>query len=203
MDNSEFVLRLLVVKVEGVLVPPPEQWLPGNENRSSAAPLTGDELFPQWVRQSSLGDVELRQALTELAESETFQLDPDLERIVRYAHDHSPIRVALLSSGPDEWLKTLVEKLGIRDAVDLPYSYDRYAHGNRDILLKFLMNRFIAGRERTLFLGNTPGDERMARSENTRFRSLTAPPDGAKEAELWDWTADELIDYMRKKQPQS
>jgi hypothetical protein len=203
-DRSQFVLRLLVVKVEGVLVPPLQEWV------NQLAPvdtedfdLTGDELFPDWVQALNVGEETLRSSLVELAESDRFEVDDDLKNVIEYAHDHSPVRVALLSSGPEEWLKALSNSLSLADHVDLHYSYDRYTSGTRRTLLQFLMNRFIAGRERTLLLGNTVADERLAEREETRFRSFRPPPSEARQSGNWDWDADRLLEFIREKQPES
>lgn len=192
-----------MVKVEGVLIDPPAEWPLDGVDSGSLANLDVDELFPGWCRQLDLAEDELRNRLTRLAEGGSLTVDPDLRELIDSTRNHSPIRVAFLSSGPEEWVRTLEETLDLTDLRDLSFCYDNYRHGNRRTLLQFLMNRFIAGKGRTLLLGRTLADERLARREKTRFRSLEPAPGDARTPDHWGWSTDELETFMKTKQPEN
>lgn len=192
-----YVLRLLIVKLEGVLLPPPTQW---NEVTDSInlTPFNPDQLFPDWCSSTNLAEQELRNRLESLAKKGDLPLDENIRSLLDEVHNHTPMRVALLSGGPSEWTETLIDSYELSDRIDLSFCYDNYKHGTRRTLLQFLMNRFIAGKGRTLLLGNTQDDERIAKKEETRFRSLQEPPPDAQNPENWDWTLSELTNFIDK-----
>jgi len=202
MDRSQFVIRLLIVKLENVLLPSAQEQL--EEAFANSKDVSyGDVLFDVWSREYAGSGTRLRSRLPEWIRNGRFQISRRVREVMKYAHDHSPIRVALLSSGPEEWIDTVVNHYELEGIIDLPYCYDSYPHGTRRTLLQFLMNRFIAGRERTLFLGESIEDERLSDRENTRFRSLNAPPPDARNPVDWDWTAENLKSFLKEKQPRS
>lgn len=197
-DDSRYVLRLVVVKVEGVLVESFQETVIDRLTSASGDGFDTDSLFPDWYAQLGVSEETLRDTLEQLAGSAELQLDENIIQFLDDLHNHTPLRVALLSSGPSEWVKTLAEHRNLDAVSDLIYSYDRYPHGTRRTLLQFLMNRFIAGKGRTLFLGNSMMDQRVADREDARFRSLESPPDTSESPERWNWSLEELRDYVRE-----
>ncbi|MFB6344381.1 MAG: hypothetical protein ABEK50_01210 [bacterium] len=199
--SNRFVLRLLVIKVEGVLVPPPTEWnLPDTDE---ANPIDPDELFPDWINRTGLTEDNLRSALVELARSGKFTVDSRLRSLIDHVRNHTPVRTAFLSSGPRDWIEALETQYELENLRDLSFCYDNYTHGSRRTLLQFLMNRFIAGKGRTMLLGRTLADETLARQEKTRFRSLQPPPENARNPDNWGWSLEQLRTFIKEKQPES
>lgn len=200
--RSKFVLRLIVVKMEGVLFPPPEEWGPPfSEVVDSISPELSHTVFSDWPSITGTSESTLREALGEHASQGNLVVDSEIMDLIDYACNHSPIRVALLSVGPSEWIGPLIDRFSLDRVSDLLYCADHYPPGDRRVLIQFLMNRFIAGRERTLFLGNDPADEMLADRENTRFRSLEPVPDQALNPDDWGNTPEQLLNFIKEKQP--
>lgn len=200
--DRRYVLRLLVVKIEGVLVDPPTEWSLNDVPPERLKTLNPDELFPDWCDQLEVSDTGLRRTLVDYAESGSLRIEPELRSLLDSTRNHSPVRVAFLSSGPEEWVRALEKTYHLEELRDLSFCYDNYRHGSRRTLLQFLMNRFIAGKGRTLLLGRTPADELLANKEKTRFRSLEPPPNEALEPDNWNWTPERLRSFMEEKQPE-
>lgn len=200
--DNRYVLRLLVVKMEGVLIEPfPGLSLSGVDGETLSE-LDVDTLFPNWCDQLNQNEGDLRNSLAAQARSGKLSVDDDLRTLLNGTRNHSPVRVAFLSSGPKEWVQALEEQLDLQPLRDLTFCYDNYQHGTRRTLLQFLMNRFIAGKGRTLLLGNTLNDEELARREKTRFRSFEPAPDGARSPSNWGWSPSDLQSFLEEKQPQ-
>jgi len=190
----------VVVKIEGVLIPPPAAWtrrLAGGPSDSFEA----HELFPRWAEALRIEPDRLRERLVALAETSGWTLEQPLRDFLESIYRHSPLRVAYLTGGPREWARTLTEQLELADLGDLIYHYDRYPYGSRRTLLQFLMNRFIAGRARTLLIGDHPADERLADREGTRFRSPLPPPDGTRRRGRWGRDYRDLREELRRLEP--
>lgn len=198
-----YVLRLVVVKVEGILVPPVESWdresLP--ENQSTRLDLSSQKIFSEWTPDRDEPPQWVREWMAEQAGE--FRLDEPLRQFLNWIKNHTPVRVGLLSVGPREWIQALESELNLEPLRDLTFHYDDYPHGDRRTLLQFLMNRFIAGKGRTLLLGNHPEDEGLALSEKARFRSLVDPPSDTTVQNLDSWGADldEMREFIRQIQP--
>lgn len=191
--DARYVLRLLVVKVEGVLLPPPHEWDWASEPVEDFSP---DGLFPDWAKDADVPPEEFRGRLRRLARENPPRVSPELRSFLDGVRNHTPMRVGLLSGGPSEWVDTLEDELDLGSLNDRTFCYDDYPHGTRRTLLQFLMNRFIAGKGRTLLLGNTGADERLAALEETRFRSLEPAPDTAKRPEHWDCSLEAIESFV-------
>lgn len=203
--RSKFVLRLIVVKLEGVLFSAPDQWpAPFRENVKFTENIEAIEntVFSEWPSILRTDEKTLRRVLEKHARTAELSMDTRLRGLLDYAQNHSPVRVAILSTGPAEWIDRLRERFSLRDISELIYGADQYPPGNRQMLLQFLMNRFIAGRERTMLIGNHSEDEHLAHRENTRFRSLEPPPEDALNPDCWNYTDDQLMEFIREKQPE-
>lgn len=185
----------MVVKIEGLLVPPPAGWMASLAGDPDGA-FEGHELFPRWAGALGVSRPELRERLVELAADADWELEDPPREFLDTVYHHTPLRVAYLTTGPREWARGLADQLGLRERGDLVYHYDRYPYGTRRTLLQFLMNRFIAGRARTMLLGDHPADERLARREGARFRSPLPPPDGADEPEHWNRNYPRLLEEL-------
>lgn len=164
--------------------------------------MIANTVFSEWPSILGTDEENLRRVLEEHARTAELSMDPRLRKLLDYAQNHSPVRVAILSTGPAEWINRLSERFSLQDISELIYGADHYPPGNRQMLLQFLMNRFIAGRERTMLIGNRLEDESLARRENTRFRSLENPPDNALNSDCWNHTGDQLMEFIREKQPE-
>lgn len=194
--DTRYVLRLIVVKVEGVLVPSPREWDWGPLEDPGG--FTPDGLFPDWSEDVGLSPDGLRNRLGRLARESPPAVPPELRSFLDGVRNHTPLRVGFLSGGPTEWVEGLEEELDLDGLRDLTFCYDDYPHGTRRTLLQFLMNRFIAGKGRTLLLGDTMEDERLAVREETRFRSLEPPPDASSSPEHWDRSLEELESFVEE-----
>ncbi len=201
-SDPEFELRLLVVKIEGLLVPPPEAWADSLVD-APGDPFEAHELFPGWARSLGLPPATLRKRLASLAGEADWELAEGLRGFLDSVYGHSPLRVAYLTGGPREWARGLAERLELKQRGDLIYHYDRYPHGTRRTLLKFLMNRFIAGRARTMLLGDHPADERLAHREGARFRSPRRAPEDARNPDHWDRDYDRLAGELERLRTES
>lgn len=192
--DSRYVLRLLVVKVEGVLLPAPEEWDWGSQEQPGE--FSPDALFPNWAEEAGVRSEDLRVRLRRLARKNPPPVSPELRSFLNGVRNHTPMRVGFLSGGPSEWVDTLEDELDLGDLNDLTFCYDDYPHGTRRTLLQFLMNRFIAGKGRTLLLGDTLEDERLAALEETRFRSLEPAPDATEQPEQWGCSLEGLESFV-------
>jgi len=196
--DSRYVLRLIVVKVEGVLVPSPRDWNGPDTPEFSFDP---DGLFPEWADEHGADLDTLRTELAQFARRSAPPVRDDLRSFLDRVRNHTPVRVGFLSGGPREWIETLEASRDLEDLRDLSFCFDDYPHGSRRTLLQFLMNRFIAGKGRTLLLGNTTGDETLAHTEKTRFRSLADPPSDCRSAQNWGRDLTELESFVDEHQP--
>jgi hypothetical protein len=196
--DSRYVLRLIVVKVEGVLVPSPEAW---NGSDTPTFSFDPDGLFPEWADEHGTDPDALRTELEQFARRSAPPVSDDLRSFLDRVRNHTPVRVGFLSGGPREWIEALETSRDLEDLRDLTFCYDDYPHGSRRTLLQFLMNRFIAGKGRTLLLGNTPADETLARTEKTRFRSLTEPSSDCRSLQNWGWDLADLQSFVDEHQP--
>lgn len=198
LADSRYVLRLFVVKVEGVLIPSPDKWTKSTDKDISFGKLNHDNLFPDWSEKLDIPEDSLRNKLEDVASEGSISVNEKFVNFLNTVRNHTPTRVALLSSGPAEWIDRLVQSNSLEDVHDLSFCYDNYRHGTRKTLLQFLMNRFIAGKGRTLFLGESLRDERISSKEGTRFRSLEPPPENAIHPEAWNWSIQELKNFVNK-----
>lgn len=197
--DSRYILRLVVIKVEGVLVPPPNEW--GNPTETTDFNFNPDTLFPQWAEELDRDTDRLRRDLKTLARQSPPEVSNELRSFLDYVCNHTPIRVGFLSGGPREWIQTLESTRNLDNLRDLTFCYDNYPHGSRRTLLQFLMNRFIAGKGRTLLLGNTLDDESIAKTEKTRFRALTDPPPDCENPNDWSRSIEEIRSFVEEHQP--
>lgn len=199
MENStEYVLRLLIVKLEDVLLDLPNAW-ESTLCRDTKDSVDVDTLFPAWADTLCMDESSLRNRLEDYALEDQLEIRQPIYDLLNTVRNHTPMRAAVLSTGPKEWVDTLKKRFDLEAVTDLCYHYDRYRHGDRDTLLMFLMNRFIAGKGRTLFLGSTLADERMSEREETRFKSLRSPPEKAENPENWNYTMDKLESFIMGK----
>lgn len=177
------------------MVPPPGAWtesLAGSPDGTFEA----HELFPRWAEALGVPRPVLRERLAVLAADADWELEDPLREFLDTVYHHSPLRLAYLTGGPREWARGLAERLGLTERGDLVYHYDRYPYGTRRTLFQFLMNRFIAGRARTMLLGDHPADERLTRREGARFRSPLPPPDDADHPEHWNREYPRLLEEL-------
>lgn len=193
--DHDFWLRLVVARVEGLLLPFPEELFEGAQDGFS------DAMFPDWARSVDRDQAELRGELTERAETDK-PPEEDLVEFLRQLSNHTPVRIGLLTPGPNEWGELALGFHDMEDEVDYLFTYDNYVHADRDIQLQFLMNRFVAGRQRTLLIGSSPVDQQVAHRQEARFRSPLTPADDVPEPEEWGQELWELKEYVDSIKPE-
>ncbi|MFB6356698.1 MAG: hypothetical protein ABEJ65_09315 [bacterium] len=201
IDEMRFVLRLLVVKVEQVLVTNFDELL--RDRFEGDVQVDANTVFKKWHQQNSMDEHQLRDELSKVGGSQQLNIDKSLVELMDWACNHTPVRVAIMSSGSREWVRSIVNTHELDSCIDLAYHYDRYPHGERRTLLQFLMNRFIAGKGRTMFIGTSLEDERLAQQEETRFRSLSERPTNNDDSGCWDYTVDELKEEIDRLKPET
>ncbi len=195
--DHQFWLRLIVTRIEGLLAPRPEDLL-----TLGPADSFSHRMYPAWKEATDLDDARLRTALSEAAAGIEEPPEPGLVQYLRTVHDHTPVRVGLLTPGPEEWGRGLLERLDLESQVDYLFTFDNYQHADRDVQLQFLMNRFVAGRQRTLFIGADPSDQRVARRQDARFCSPLPAPEDPPDASRWGWDLVDLKEYLEAIQPE-